>query len=1360
MSAIPSPESYPLSPLQQGMLYQAVYGKAPGVYVQQLVGTLPEELNVEALLRAWQRVIERHAILRTSFLSDDADGPTQRVQAQAVLPVEQQDWRGFAAAERETRLEEFLKADRLRGFDYRLAPAMRFAILRWGDADYRLVWTYSHVALDGRARFIVQKEVLALYDAYRQGQDLPLENPQPYSDYIHWLGQQDWSKAEGFWRKTLANFHAPTPLPSMSAFCLPAGQEGDPGRETVQLSAATTATLKALGKRHNFTLNTLFQGAWALALSRYGGEEEVVFGTTRACRGSALDGAESMVGVFINTIPMRVRVSPDQPLIPWLEELRVRALAQTPFEHTPLIKVQEWSSVAAGTALFDSLAVFENYEMNEALHRDRPEWANRTFRLVQRPSFPLALTGYGCQELMLELLYDAGRYDRQTAARLVGHVQTLLESMAANPEARLRDLAMLSADERRQIVDDWNDTRAPFPEDQLIHRLVEEQVRRTPDAVAVVFEGRQYTYLEINARANQVAHYLRTLGVGPNVLVDVLMVRSADLIVALLGVLKAGGAYVPLDPNFPKDRLAFLIQDTQPKVILTQQALLDKLPDEKLKMLCIDRDWPEIARENKEDPAPINQPTDRAYIIFTSGSTGTPKGVVLQHRAVVNTLDWVNKTFRVGLGDKLLFVTSQCFDLSVYDMFGSLAAGSTVRVASADELRNPEKLLQIVCEEGITFWDSAPPMLAQLVPFLDQVKDKAARAAKLRLVFLSGDWIPVPMPDQMRGTFPGVEIVSLGGATEAAIWSNFYRIGAVDPRWPSIPYGKPFQNCRYHVLDKAMQPVPVGVPAELHIGGVCLAEGYHNRTELTAERFIPDPLHPDEAGARLYKTGDLARYLPDGNLEFLGRIDFQVKIRGYRIELGEIEAALGQQPAVRESVVVARPDETGSKVLVAYIVLKPGAEADRNDLKTFLQARLADYMVPAHFVLLEKFPLNSNGKLDRKALPAPEMGAGGAKREIVPPRDDAERDLTAIWEEILKVKPIGVTDNFFELGGHSFAAALLAAKIAQQLGHAVQLGTILNAPTVEKLANVIKHKLEAGSPRAVVPLQEEGDYPPLFLIAGIGGHVFTYHKFARLLGKRQPTYGIKAIGIDGSVKPPDRIEEIAAHYVREIVELRPKGPYLIGGYSVGALVAYELALQLRRRGAEVPGLIIFDQLAPGYPRPLPVARRALIHVRNFMQSPGKEKVNYLTQRWGNVKARVLRSLGLGILNAPEIQLNVKRAEPKTLTGRAMNTLMRRRDDVNAMPQQALKRAWAALNDASKRYLPTEKFPGQALLVKAQAGFQWAATVIDDPLLGWGDYIGGGIETAVLPGAHLELFGENNIGPLAEQVKAFVVRTAK
>ncbi|MBL8795363.1 MAG: amino acid adenylation domain-containing protein [Planctomycetia bacterium] len=1353
--------SYPLSPLQQGMLYQAVYGKAPGVYVQQLVGEFHEALDIDALRRAWQRVIERHAILRTVFLADDSGSPVQRVEPQAELPIEQQDWREVPESERAPRLEAFLKADRQRGFDYRQAPAMRLAVLRWGDADYRLVWSYSHVALDGRARLIVQKEVLDLYDAYRQGRDLSLEQPPAYADYIHWLGQQDWTKAEAFWRKSLANFSATTPLPALSAFCPPEGQEGDPGQTMTRLSVETTAALKALSRRHRCTLNTVFQAAWALLLSRYSGEEEVVFGATRACRSSALEGAESMVGVFINTLPMRVRVSPDQPLGSWLEDLRMRALAQIPFEHTPLIKVQEWSSVAGGTALFDSIAVFENYEMNEALRRDRPDWTQRGFRLMQRPSFPLALTGYGCEELLLELLYDAGRYDRGTVTRLVGHVRTLLESMAAQPEAKLCDLAMLPTDEYRQIVHDWNATRAPFPEEKLIHQLVEEQVRRTRDAVAVIFEGRQYTYLDINARANQLAHYLRTLGVGPNVLVDVLMVRSADLIVALLGVLKAGGAYVPLDPNFPKDRLAFLIRDTQPQVILTQENLLDKLPDVDIRSVCIDTQWPEIARESEENLASINQPTDRAYIIFTSGSTGIPKGVVLQHRAVVNTLDWVNKTFRVGLGDKLLFVTSQCFDLSVYDMFGSLSAGSTVRVASVEELRNPEQLLQIVCDEGITFWDSAPPMLQQLVPFLDRVKDGAARKAKLRLAFLSGDWIPVPMPDQMRAVFPHCEMVSLGGATEAAIWSNYYRIGAVDPKWPSIPYGKPFQNCRYHVLDKSLQPVPVGVPAELHIGGVCLAAGYHNRPELSAERFIADPLHPDEPEARLYKTGDLARYLPDGNLEFLGRIDFQVKIRGYRIELGEIEAALGQHPAVRESVVVARPDETGSKVLVAYVVPKPGAEADRNDLKAFLQTRLADYMVPAHFVVLEKFPLNSNGKLDRKALPAPELGGGGAQRVIVPPRDDAERDLAALWEEILKVKPIGVTDNFFELGGHSFAAALLAAKIAQQLGHAVPLGAILNAPTVEKLANVIKHRLEAGSPRSVVPLQEEGDQPPLFLIAGIGGHVFTYHKFARLLGKRQPTYGIKAIGIDGSVTPPDRIEDIAAHYVREIVELRPKGPYLVGGYSVGALVAYELVLQLRKQGAEVPGLIVFDQLAPGYPKPLPVAKRALIHFRNFMQSPGAEKTKYLAQRWGNVKARVLRTLGLGILNAPEIQLNAPRAEPKTLTGRAMNTILRRRDDLSSsMPQQALKRAWAALNDASKKYEPTTPFPGKVLLVKAQAGFQWAATVIDDPQLGWGEYVGGGIETTVLPGAHLELFSETNIGPLAEAVRGFIVQVAK
>jgi amino acid adenylation domain-containing protein len=830
------------------------------------------------------------------------------------------------------------------------------------------------------------------------------------------------------------------------------------------------------------------------------------------------------------------------------------------------------------------------------------------------------------------------------------------------------------------------------------------------------------------------------------------------MLVSMLGILKAGGAYVPLDPAFPKDRLAFLLQDTQPRVLLTQQPLLDNLPEHSIKTLCIDRDWPEIARESEENPPPLAKPDDLCYIIFTSGSTGTPKGVVLQHRAVVNTLDWVNKTLRVGPSDRVLYVTSQCFDLSVYDIFGTLAAGGSIRVAEPAELKNPEKLLEILCEEGITIWDSAPPQFQQLVPFLPQFQERGRAKSKLRLVMLSGDWIPVAMPDQIRSTFPKAEVVSLGGATEAAIWSNFYRIGKVEPGWPSIPYGKPIQNSRYHILDAHLHPLPVGVAGELHIGGDCLAAGYHNRPELTRERFIPDPF--TGGSERLYKTGDLARYMPDGNIEFLGRIDFQVKVRGYRIELGEIEATLAKHPAIRECVVTARPDASGVKVLVAYAVPQLGQSVDREQLRLFLRDRLPDYMVPAHFVQLNALPLNANGKLDRKALPAPETSSAAAERVIVEPRYDVELGLRNIWEDVLKVKPISVTENFFDLGGHSLQAAVLTARIKSQIGTAIPLGMVFAAPTIEKMALALREKLEFTTSGSIVPMQEKGTWPPLFMVSGIGGHVFTFLKLSKLLGNDYPIYGIKAIGVDGKQRSPDTIEESARQYVKEIVALRPVGPYLLGGYSYGGLVALEIAIQLQALGKQVDLVWVGDINAPGYPRPLPVWRRGLIHAKTFALLPWKEKAEYIKGRWDNVLARILRKLGLGAALAPDVP-GEKPAERKTLLRRIRDTMEKPEDGKEGFDQEmVIKRVWASLNNAMLRYMPQKQFDGKITLFRAEIEPEWAATVFDDPLKGWGRWCTRGVDSFVFPGDHDQLMRDENIGKVAEKLREVIHRATR
>ncbi|PSB29399.1 non-ribosomal peptide synthetase [Stenomitos frigidus] len=1214
--------SYPLSPMQQGMLFHSLHEPENGVDLEQIVCTLRENLELPLFIQAWEQVIERHPILRTSFRWSDLDEPSQQVYQGIQLPLTQYDWQDIPAAEKLDRHQTYLKDDRQRGFDLAHAPLMRLALFRLADAEYRLVWTFHHILLDGRSFTLLLKEVFALYEAICQGQTVPLPTPRPYKDYIEWLQQQDRSKAKDFWQHLLKGFTTPTPLLPVQASSQLLDRV-EHGEAQICLSAASTAALQSLAKQQDITPNTIVQGAWALLLSRYSGEEDVVFGATRACRHASLSGTEAMIGLLINTLPVRVQVSAEVSLLPWLKALRSQHLAVRDYEHTPLVNVQAWSEVPPGTRLFESLVVFENYSLNTTLQQQGGNWQNRDVQLHEQPGFPLVLLGCLDAELVLKISYDRRRFDQAAIARLLGHLQTLLEGMIAQPEQTLADLTLVTAAERHQLLVSWNDTAVPYAQDICLHQLFEAQVARNPDAIAVVYEHQQLTYGEVNRQANQLAHHLKTLGVGSGTFVGVYFNRGLEMIPALLGILKAGGAYVPLEPSFPDARVQWILDSLDVRWVITQpchqptfEGLQPQLP--RLEhLICLDlacsnmnaietvvdrvlkpsstglHIWQHahLHLQPEENLPRQSSPDDTAYVIFTSGSTGTPKGVVVRHQPVINLIEWVNRTFDVTASDRVLFITSLCFDLSVYDIFGLLAAGGSIRVVSSEAVRDPAALLQILCREPITFWDSAPPALQQLVPFFTSIH--ATDRPNLRLVFMSGDWIPVSLPNALKAAFPGVKVISLGGATEATVWSNVYPIDQIEPSWTSIPYGKPIQNAQYYILDARLQPCPIGVTGELYIGGDCLASGYTDPVK-TAERFISHSFH-SSSQARLYRTGDLARFFPDGNIEFLGRIDHQVKIRGFRIELGEIEAVLAQHPAIRVSVVMAREDQPGEKRLVAYIVPRERPAPTIGELRRCLKEKLPEYMVPSAFVMLKELPVTANGKLDRQALPAPEAVFGDDRQTLlasatnaggtdatasafVAPRDELERQLIEVWQDVLKVKPIGIHDNFFELGGHSLSAVRVWAQVEKRLSKGLPLSTLFQAPTISELANALRQIEPAPTCPSLVVIQTgkpTNQKPPLFCIHVLGRGLEFYLPLVRHLDPALPIYGLAA-QIAGEAIALDRVEAIATHYIKQMRALQSQGPYLLIGVSFGGLVAYEMAQQLKEQGQEVALLGLID----------------------------------------------------------------------------------------------------------------------------------------------------------------------------------------
>jgi amino acid adenylation domain-containing protein len=1025
--------------MQQGMLFHSQYAPISGVYVQQLICALHEDLNILAFKRAWERVVERHSVLRTSFRWEGLDEPLQDVHRHVQIPMEAQDWRDIPAQQQEDRLRAYLQADRQRGFDLTEAPLIRLALFRVADAEYRFIRTCHHAVLDGGSLLLLLKELFAFYEAFCDGQDLELKQPLPYRNYIDWLRRQDFTKAESFWRRILKGFTAPTPLVVDHAHRSKSDEAQSYATQEIRLSERLTSALQSLARHHQLTLNTLVQGVWALLLSRYSGEEVVVFGATRASRHSTVQGAESMVGLFINTLPVRVRVSPRSWLLPWLNELRAQWIAMRDFEHTPLVKIHGWSQISPGEPLFESLLVFENQQLNSILQKEGDRWERREFHLQGTTNYPLTVTGYSETELLLEITYDQRRFDDTAITRMLGHLQSLVEGIVANPEQRLSDLPILTEAERHQIRVEWNEIKTDYPNDKCIHEPFEAQVVRTPTAIAVVFEGQQLTYRQLNGRANQLARSLRKLGVGPEVLVGVFMERSLEMVVAVLGVLKAGAAYVPLDPSYPKERLAFMLEDAGISVLLTQQRLVEGLPQHDAKVICLDSAWEMIARESEANPVNSARPENLAYMMYTSGSTGKPKGVQVLHEAVVNFLNSMRQQPGLTEQDILVAVTTLSFDIAGLELFLPLSVGARVVLVNSQVAADGFQLAEVLKNSGATAMQATPATWRLLV-------DAGWQTQNHFKVLSGGESLPRDVADYLLDQASSVW--NMYGPTETTIWSATHR---VESGGGVIPVGRPINNTQIYILGPYFNPVPVGVPGELYIGGIGLARGYKNHPELVAEKFVPNPFS-DEPGARLYKTGDRARYLSDGTIEFLGRMDNQVKIRGFRSELGEIEAVLSQNPAVRDAVVIAREDTPGDKRLVAYVVSSQAQIPATSDLREFLKESLPEYMVPSAFVMLDALPLTPNGKVDRHALPPPDQTRPELSEKFVAPATPRDITIAEIWATVLKLEKVGIHDNFFELGGHS----LLATQVISQMSEAFQVDISLRAlfenPTVAGMA--------------------------------------------------------------------------------------------------------------------------------------------------------------------------------------------------------------------------------------------------------------------------------------------------------------------
>jgi amino acid adenylation domain-containing protein len=1314
--------SYQLSPMQQGMLFEHLKYEGAGMNIEQMICSLHEALNVLTFTQAWQRVVERHPILRSSFDWQDLDEPLQTVHPQVQLPLEQQDWRYLSASEQEDKLQAYLQADRERGFDLIRAPLIRLALFQLAESDYKLVWTFHHILLEGRSLQILLKEVFAFYEAFCQGEDLQLEQPRPYSDYIEWLQQQDVSKAEAFWRQMLSGFTAPTPLVVERVARRGHSQELGHGQEQLQFSETVTSALKSLAQEHELTLNTLVNGAWALLLSRYSGEEDVVFGATRACRRSALQGAESMVGLFINTLPLRVQVSPELSVLSWLKELRSQWIALRDYEHTPLVQVQKWSDISPGISLFQSIVVFENYQLNSVLYEQGESWKKREFQLLEQTSFPLTVSGYAGQQLLINIEYHYQCFEQATIMRMLGHLQTLLESMVANPEQRLADLPILTQAERHQLLVEWNNTTVKYLQYDCIHQLIEQQVQRTPEAIAVVWENQKLTYQELNTQANHIAHYLRSLGVQPEVKVGICIERCLEMIVGILAIIKAGGAYLPLDPAYPPERLEFMLRDARVPFILTKSTLVETLPHHQAQVICLDTDKSIFTQQSSENPSHQTQPHNLAYIIYTSGSTGKPKGITIEHRSLINAyLAWEDAYHLSSRTSSHLQMASFSFDVFSGDLVRTLCSGGKLAICPKDFLLDPRELYTLMQQQKIDCAEFVPAVLRNLIQYLEATNQNLG-FMKL-LVAGSDSWYLSEYQHIRSLCGHETRLINSYGVSEATIDTTYFETEIVDLSFDRLtPIGRPFANNQVYLLDDNMQPVPIGVPGELYIGGAGLARGYLNRPDLTEEKFIPHPFadyFPHNQDKRLYKTNDKARYLADGNIEFLGRLDNQVKIRGFRIELGEIEILVNQHPQIKESIVIIREDVLGDKRIVAYIVSHREQTPAISELRQFLKKQLPDYMVPSAFVMLEAIPLTPNGKVDRQALPLPEAGRE-SEDTLVAPRNELERELTKIWERVLGIQPIGIRDNFFSLGGHSLIAVQLFVAIEKIWGRNLPLGTLFQAQTIEELAKVLRDREWSAPWSSLVLIQPGGLQPPLFCIHPIGGNILEYYALANYLDREQPIYGLQSQGLDGKQQPFRRVEEMASHYLSEIRTVQPHGPYFLLGYSFGGLVAFEMARQLAAAGEKTQMLALIDRSVSNLRNRRPSLLQSWkIHLFNLWQLNLKERSNYIMDR---ITYRLTN-------NNERDFLDKSLYKSQALTPQLSNVL-----DANLQ--------------ASEDYI-THSYNGKITLFRCQV------QDLDQhlhPDLGWSDVVKGNLEIYHIPGSHLMMMKEPRVRRLAEKVR--------
>jgi amino acid adenylation domain-containing protein len=1303
---------------------------------------LKGSLDIIALENSLSELVRRHEILRTTFPTVDGEGIQHIAEATPLtLPID--DLQGLSATEQMAQIQQKVQSLAAESFDLVSQPPVQFTLVKLSQTEHVLLLKMHHIIYDGWSLNIFFGELSQLYAAFSDGLASPLpELSIQYADFALW--QRQWLTGEvlerqlNYWQEQLAGVSPVLELPTDKP--RPPVQTFRGAAECFQLDRKLTQRLKQLSQESGTTLFMTLLAAFFVIISRYSRQSDVVVGSPIANRNHK--SVEPLIGFFANTLALRGDVSNNPSFKDFLSQVRQTTLSAYAHQDLPfemLVEKLQLERDLSRNPLVQVMFSLQNASQSEG-----------NLSGLKMESLPIAVdiqARFDLEVIIWEIpdglegvwSYSSNLFDAATITRIGQHFETVLEVIVANPEVRVAEIPLLSPAERDQLLVEWNNTQTDYPQDQCIHQLFEEIVEQTPNTVAVVYENQTLTYCELNHRANQLAHYLQSLGVVPDTLVGICLERSIDMIVGMLGILKAGGAYVPLDPDYPSERLSYMLEDSQVSLLLTQEKFVETLQATSFsqhpeRIICLDRDWQTINQGNQDNLNNITHSDNLAYVIYTSGSTGQPKGVKVVHRGVNRLLFGVNYA-HLDQTQRFLQMASISFDASTLEIWGALLHGARCVIFS-EHIPTAKNIQAEIHKQGITIlWLTAA--------LFNSIIDSDPQALSgIQQLLIGGEALSVTHVQKALEALPSTTIINGYGPTESTTFTCCYPLPRqLEKTIESIPIGRPISNTQIYILDQYLKPVPLGVPGELHIGGDGLAQGYLNRPELTQEKFIPNPFN----NSKLYKTGDKARYLPDGNIEFLGRIDNQIKIRGFRIELGEIEAVLSQHEQVQASCVIVREDTPGDKRLVAYIVPQPEVTLTASNLRQFLTNKLPKYMIPNAFVLLESLPLTANGKVDRRALKPPSNSS--ELDTFIEARNQLELQLIQIWSKVLKVNKIGVQDNFFELGGHSLLASYLMTQIKQQFDKEIPLVTFFQNPTIEQLATIIQTDSNAdnASPSCLVAIQPQGSKSPFFCVPGAGGRPFYFYHLGRCLGEDQPFYSFEN-NLYQEFGTITKIEEIASIYIKAMQVIQPRGSYFLGGHSYGGNVAFEMAQQLSKQGEEVALLAIVDSSAPTY----------------------KDKqmlLDYID--WNHARWLTEVSKGIEVYLDKDVDISYETLQPLTVEEQ-LNYVLHYFKIANMLPPNAETTQLTNIVQAYKNsclclvdYVPKGMYPGKLTVLRAKEDLpddpnrELAAEVSEDFSLGWNQFTTEPVDVHFVLGNHVSITAEPHVQVLAEELKGAI-----